>query len=217
MSRDTTEFQLNRQKFREIVLLISKLCNPENLGAVKLHKIFYFSDMLQFAFDGHPITGSVYRKRAFGPTSDYLLVALRELQRDGSIRVSFTDYFGYRKATYIPQRDPDLTQISDKERAIISDVIDFVANKNSAKTISDLSHNLAWEMAGFGEEIPYYTAFALFPTEVSEETLEWANSVADEIETERPKRSTVDYETFGAFRSRVLADGGKTSSNVGPS
>src|ERR1700716_1422278 len=111
MSRDTTEFQLNRQKFREVVLFISKLCSPDNLGAVKLHKIFYFSDMLQFAFEGHPITGSIYRKRAFGPTSDYLLAALHELQRDGSIRVSYTDYFGYRKTTYIPQRDPDLAQI----------------------------------------------------------------------------------------------------------
>jgi hypothetical protein len=123
MSRDITEYQLDRQKFREVVLLISKLCDPDNLGAVKLHKIFYFSDMLQFAFEGHPITGSTYRKRAFGPTSDYLLTALRELQRDGSIRVNFTDYFGYRKTTYIPQRDPDLTKISETERVLEHDGI----------------------------------------------------------------------------------------------
>jgi hypothetical protein len=203
MQGRSATFQLDRSKFKEIILLISKVCDPTKLGAVKLHKIFYFSDMLSFAVWGHPITGSVYRKRDYGPTSDYLLPALRELQQEGAIRVSAIDYFGYRKTTYLPQREPDLTRLTKDEQDLINDMADFVANQNTAKTISELSHNRAWELAEFGDEIPYHTAFALFPTEVSQETAEWAASVASEIETERSKRPAVDYPLFADLRGRV--------------
>src|ERR1051325_2665856 len=185
MWRDSSTFQLDRGKFKEVVLFVARLCDPARLGAVKLHKVLYFSDMLSFAFWGHPVTGSTYRKRDFGPTSDYLLSALRELQRDEAIRVSNVDYFGFRKAGYIALREPDLSRLTSEEQDLITDVVDFVANQNTAKTISEFSHNRAWEMAAFGEVIPYHTAFALFPAEVGPETIEWATAVAGEIEADR--------------------------------
>jgi hypothetical protein len=173
---------------------------------VKLHKILYLSEMLQFAFEGHAIAGSVYVKRVFGPTSRELLSVLRELEREEAIRIGSVDYFRFRKAVYLPQRDPDLSLFTANELTLIRDVIDFVANHNTAKTISEFSHNRAWEMAEFGAEIPYHTAFALFPVGVSEEAVEWATSVSGEIETERSQRPAMDYESFADFRSRMQAD-----------
>jgi hypothetical protein len=159
--------------------------------------------MLRFAFDGCAITGSVYIKQSLGPTSRHLLGALRELQREKAIRVSSDVYFRYRKATYLPNREPDMSGFSADEIAIVRDVIDFVANQNTAKTISEFSHNRAWEMAEFGAEIPYHTAFALFPSEVSDEAVEWVASVSGEVEAERSKRPAMDHQSFANFRSRV--------------
>jgi hypothetical protein len=199
------EVQFDRNKFSEVVLFIILNCASDRLGAIKLHKILYFSDMLTFAFEGHPLTGSVYRKRPHGPTSDHLLSVLRDLQRNDSIRVSNVDYFGFRKTSYQLLREPTITLLNETEKRLLLDVADFVANQNTAKTISEFSHNRAWEIAEFGAAIPYYTAFALFPTEVSTETVEWATSMAGEIEAEKSQRSSLDYESFNDFRGRILA------------
>ncbi|HZK88594.1 MAG TPA: Panacea domain-containing protein [Stellaceae bacterium] len=200
--------QFDRAKFKEVVLFICSICDPDRLGAVKLHKILYLSDMVQFAFEGRPITGSTYRKRDFGPTSQHLLSTLRALELEGAIRIGQVQYFQYIKRTYVPLRDPNLALLSEEEITLIRDAADFVANHNTAKTISDFSHNRAWEMADFGAEIPYNSAFALFPSEVSPETIEWAVSVAGEVEAERPQRPAVDYTSFADFRSRMQAGRG---------
>ena len=94
--------------------------------------------------------------------------------------MSSTDYFQYKKTTYLPLREADIKAFSDEELNLIRDVADFVANRNTAQTISEFSHNLAWEMAEFGEEIPYHTAFALFPGDTSDEAVDWATSVVDQ-------------------------------------
>jgi hypothetical protein len=198
--------QFDRTKFKELILFVCGSCEPSRLGAVKLHKILYLADMLRFAFEGRAITGSVYIKREFGPTSQHLLGALRELQREDAIRVGACIYFRFRKATYLPTREPDLSIFTEDEIALVRDVVDFVANQNTAKTISEFSHSRAWEMAEFGAEIPYHTAFALFPSEVSDEAIEWAASVSGEVEAERSQRPAVDHESFADFRSRMQAD-----------
>ncbi|HYL33875.1 MAG TPA: Panacea domain-containing protein [Stellaceae bacterium] len=195
--------QFDRQKFKEVILYICARTARDRLGAVKLNKTLYYSDMLQFAFTGHPITGAKYRKRPFGPTADDVLPALRGLVKEGALKIETEKYFGYTKTIYVPLREPDESQLHESERSLLNDAIEFVCNQNTAKTISEFSHNMAWEMVTMGEEIPYHSAFSLFPLEVSLEATDWANSVAPEIEAERSKRPEMDYETFAAFRSRV--------------
>lgn len=195
--------QFDRQKFKEVVLYVCARTARDRLGAVKLNKTLYYSDMLQFAFTGHPITGAKYRKRPFGPTADGVLPALRALVSEGAVRIETERYFGYTKTIYVPLRDPDVSQIPESERSLLDDAIEFVCNQNTAKTISEFSHNKAWEMVTMGEEIPYQSAFSLFPLEVSLEATDWASSVAPEIEAERSKRPELGYESFAAFRSRV--------------
>jgi hypothetical protein len=199
--------QFDRLKFKQVVLYVISLCLPERLGAVKLNKILYFCDMLLYAWAGHPLTGATYKKRPHGPTTDDLLPALRDLQKEGLIHIGKADYFGYIKTVFRLRGElSSLPSLNDQEKQLISDVTEFVANQNTAKTISELSHNLAWEMAEFGAELPYYSAFALFPTTVFEETVEWAKSKVDEIETARQKQSTMDYKLLRDIRRSVPAN-----------
>jgi hypothetical protein len=196
--------QFDRAKLKTVILYTCSKCNPSMLGAVKLHKVLYFSDMLHYAHVGVPITGSTYRKMSFGPTCDQLLPVLREMSAEGGIKIQEADYFGYAKKEYIPQRQPDSERLSNSERYLLDEIIEFVCRNNSAKTISDFSHNRAWELAEFGAVLPYNSVFQLFPSQVSPETMEWAATEVKNIEAQKRGNRTVGGTAFRDFRNRVL-------------
>src|ERR1700730_9194519 len=107
MRSEISKFQFNRVKFADLVLYICAMCEPDRRGAVKLHKVLYFTDMIWFAGTGSPLTGSTYRKRPYGPTSDELLTILRQLSENGRIRIEEMNYFGYRKKVYVTTDNSD--------------------------------------------------------------------------------------------------------------
>lgn len=197
--------QFDREKLKALVLYACSKCDPSHLGAVKLHKVLYFSDMLAFANTGTPITGATYRKRPHGPTCDALLGVLRDMQSDGQIHIETENYFGFEKRVFRPRVPVDAQRFSADELALVDDVIEFVCRNNSARTISEFSHNRAWEMAEPGEELPYLTAFYLLPSQVSQEALDWAESEAPKVAAERSDTNPLEFETLAAFRSRVRA------------
>jgi len=195
--------QFDRAKFKDAVLYICSTCEPELLGAVKLNKVLYLADMFRFAVEGTPLTGAPYRKRPFGPTTDALLPTIRELEEDGALKVAEQDYFGYKKKMYLSLRKPDIHRFNSDEIAWLNEVVDFVCRGNSAKTISEFTHNRAWEVVEAGEEIPYHNAFYFFPTFVSQETVEWGLKQAAQIETEKSKRSEMEHTNLVDFRKRM--------------
>ncbi len=201
-----TMVQFDRRKFREAVLHICEIGGTARLGAIKLHKALYFADMIRYATTGAPLTGATYRKRPLGPTADYLLSALKDLASEGRLEVRTDNYFGYAKRTYIPLQPANTSVFDMDELALLKEVTGFVCGQ-TAKEISEFSHNAAWEAAQMGDELPYYTAYALFPSQVSIEAIEWAEGAAAGVEDERSKGHSADYPTFADFRSRVLATG----------
>jgi uncharacterized phage-associated protein len=179
------QVQLDREKLKEAIWLIASHCPPEELGNVKLHKILYFSDMLFFLHEGRPITGVDYLKQKFGPVARHLTVAVAELVSEGRLEVTEREYFGLYKKSYIPREPYNAGRISAEEAELIREVADFVRGK-SAREISEISHNAAWEAATLGEVIPYYTALRLVPTEVTDSDRQWATESARAYATESP-------------------------------
>jgi hypothetical protein len=161
--------------------------------------------MLYYVMSGHPITGATYRKRPLGPTADQLLRYQRELVNEGALSVSNVSYFGFVKKQYEANRQPDLARFNGEEIKLVDDVIAFVCNE-SAKSISELSHNLAWESTPSGSIIPYYSAFLMFPNQVPESAFEWAADEAQSVEAEKQRRSPMDYPVLGDFRDRLLRE-----------
>ncbi|PHR77847.1 Panacea domain-containing protein [Henriciella sp.] len=169
--------QFDREKFKDAIWTVASLCPPEELGNVKLHKILYFADMLTFLDEGRPLTGVEYLKQKFGPTARYLTAAVAELAAEGLLSVEETDYHGFLKKTYVPHGAPRITRLSEAEITLLREVSEYVRGK-SAKEISEISHNAAWEAAELGEVIPYTTALKLAPVEIKDSDRQWAKETA---------------------------------------
>lgn len=198
--------QFDRGKLREAILYVCETCPPELLGAIKLHKVLYFTDMLRYAATRRPFTGAEYRKRPFGPTCSPLLATLRDLERDGELRVSDVAYFGLAKKDYVGLRPADRTRFTDEELALLDEVVDFVCRRNSARTISEISHQLPWDLAEFGGVIGYETALMLLPDDVPPEAIDLVEREARGIEAARSNAGSVARRTYRDFRSRVLSE-----------
>ena len=201
--------QFDRAKLRASILHTCRNVEPDRLGAVKLHKVLYFLDMLNYAQSGSPVTGATYKKRPFGPTCVPLLRALREMTDDGELEVRETEFHGLRKMEYHAQVDGGTAALSFKEKALLDSVIDFVCHRHSAKSISEFSHQLPWELVDFGEEIPYSSAMLLFPAETSPEATDRIEKELDALEAERSKPDPLGGIDYASFRGRVLAEIGR--------
>lgn len=199
-----TTLEYNHEKMRAVILRACHSCDPKDLGAVKLNKVLYFIDMITYAHHREVVTGATYRKRPNGPASDQLLFTLRDMERDGQIEVADVDYHGFIKKEYTAKVDEPHNVLSNEESALLDDVIDFVCRKNTAKSISDYSHKLPWEMADMGGVIPYHSAMLLFPNQPSPEAFEVADEGMKEIEAERSNRNTVVMSKLSDFRSSLL-------------
>jgi hypothetical protein len=201
--------QFDREKMRAVILRVCHACDPADLGAVKLHKVLYYLDMLNYAHQRRAITGATYRKRPNGPASDQLLFILRDMERAGDIRISEVDYHGYLKREFIPLVEEPSGVLNQAELSLLDDIVDFVCRHNTARSISEFSHSLPWEMADMGGEIPYRSAMLLFPMQPSPEAFDAVEQGMSEFEASRSKKSPVGLRTLGDFRSSVLAAAGQ--------
>jgi hypothetical protein len=179
--RDITEIKVDRDKLLDLVHYIChRAPNPRQLGATKLNKILLFSDREAFLKLGSPVTGEVYRKKQFGPVSDSLESVLQELQ--ASARIVMTEVTGsyapsgepYQHRLFYSLRQPSLTRFSADEISIVDSVLELICRRHSARSISDLSHDVVWRAAAIGEELPYYTSFTRFLGQVGVDEMEWA-------------------------------------------
>ena len=199
------EMQFDRAKLKAVILHTCEAVPPERLGAVKLHKVLYFLDMIHFAQTKRSVTGATYKKRPYGPTCVQLLPVLRDMQVEESILIKEVDFHGLRKKEYIALEREEAGILNQAEIDLLDEVIQFVCDENSARTISEYSHKLPWELAEFGEVIPYESSLLLFPVETSPEAFDVVENGVEEIERERSKGSAVVYASLSAFRDRLRA------------
>lgn len=164
-------------QFKSLVHYVIYMCQDNNhqLGAVRLNKILWYSDVFAYQEYGQPITDEAYIKRQFGPVPRNILKILDELQYEGKI-VILDPEFEFDTRKYISRQAPKEDNFSEKEKRLVSNIAKAVIDK-SANEISELSHDLIWESASEGEEIPLYATLASRRGAITEDIIEWANEV----------------------------------------
>ena len=168
------------EKFKALVHYVCDRCDdPSALGAIKLNKILWFSDVLSYLNFGKMITQETYKKRQFGPVPSHILQTLEELSKEGKIHVRDVLQYGLKKREYHCLVKADSSVFEEYELDLIDNVINDVCYKHTAMTISDLSHDKPWEAARIGEEIPPFAIFMRHYGEIDEHDMEWAAGVLE--------------------------------------
>jgi hypothetical protein len=169
-------------KFKALVHYIVHECreSPGRLGAVRLNKALWYTDVTAFKMNGASVTGEKYVKRAKGPVPAHILATLRELRDEGKILIQEPE-FPYDPRKFISLVSPDTEHLSDDERSLATSTLSTVCGY-TANGISELTHDIIWDAASEGEEIPLYATLASELGEVTESVRKWAGTITKEIE-----------------------------------
>jgi hypothetical protein len=153
-----TEF--DSKKFNELIVYIARRLGPEAaLGRVKLAKLLMWSDFGAFARFGTSITGATYEKWEQGHLPRELLLAQRDLEASERIATEQVDYFGKKLSHITALGDPDMSDFSEDELAVVEGALRRYGHE-SAAYLSELSHHeVGWRLADWKEVIPYTTVF----------------------------------------------------------
>ena len=166
---------INWEKFKSAIHYVChKADDPSVLGAIKLNKVLWYSDAINYVVSGKSITGETYLKRQFGPVPKHVLSAVEQLISERKIARGRVDHFGYMKTEYISIQEPDLTPLTGADVERINEAFDHVCLNHTARSISEETHGEIWDMALMGEEIPYETVLVSQLAEIDENDVTWA-------------------------------------------
>lgn len=170
------------EKFKALVHFIVHECreHPHRLGAIRLNKTLWYTDVVSYKTNGIPVTGETYVKRKNGPVPAHILATIQELKSEGKLLVQEPEFL-YDTRKFISLASPSSESLSDSERELTKSVLDMVCGF-TANGISELTHDVIWDAASEGEEIPLYATLASEVGEVTDEVREWASSVIEDIE-----------------------------------
>ena len=165
-------------RFRGLVHYVIEQCSdPTKLGATKLNKALWFADTYAYRLTGETISGEEsYIKRQFGPAPKKILEALRQLEAEGKIKIREAAYFGKAKREFVSLEEPK-GRLTESEREIVDSVVEVVCDEHTASSISDLSHDIIWDAADLGEDIPVYAVLAAQAGAPTKEDQQWADKI----------------------------------------
>jgi hypothetical protein len=161
-------------------------CDPAELGATRLNKICWYSDLDAYRALGHTITGAtVYTRRQYGPTPKGVHKVIDKLSHQGRIAVSTENSYGHPKTMYLSRVKPDIAAFSSEEIAIVDAIAEIICSKHSAASISRISHDALWEEIELGADIPI-SAAAVIPGEITADDVSWAERMIADFDAHRP-------------------------------
>jgi len=147
-----------------------------------------------------------YRKQKFGPCASFLRSAVTDLEAAGRIRQSREWYYGSEKFTFTSLAAVPASRLSESERALLGEVIEFVCRNNPAKSISDFSHARAWDAACLGQVMSYDTAMNIVAAELADDDLSWAITKAANVANEESRGAPVQRRGHAAFRGSLRSN-----------
>lgn len=169
----------DREKFKRLFhYIVWKAGKKDGFGATKLYKVLWFSEARTYVLTGKPIAGASYIREKHGPVPRLAVPIRKELVNEKAIKAWKDKYYDFEMWCFEALRPPDTSLFSDTELRTVNHWIKCIDEEHTAKSISDESHDYAWEIAKMGEELPFYAMLAERVREPSDEELERAKELA---------------------------------------
>jgi hypothetical protein len=173
---------VNLDKLKALVLyVIWRTGHYPGFGATKLNKVLWFSDARAFQAFGKSITGEIYIRQKFGPVPEHISAVCDELEQQGTIEQWSESVFDHNARRYRAFQPADTSPFSDRELGFIDWWIRHVAEEHTAHSISELSHDYAWAIAGLGERFPLHAFLATRISQPNTEEMAWAQAEAERL------------------------------------
>ena len=147
--------------------------DPTKLGATKLNKTLWYSDVLAFIENGKSITGATYIKHQYGSVPDGIMASRYRLVQAGKIVERDANYFSYPQRQLISLKRPDVSLFSSSEISIVDRIAATICDGHTATSISRLTHDDVWQSAEIGEEIPLYAVLGTEFSEITADDMKW--------------------------------------------
>jgi hypothetical protein len=171
----------DREKFKRLVhYVIWRAGHRDGFGATKLNKVLWFSEARAYVLTGKPITGATYVRQKHGPVPREFMPIRHELEVDKLIRV-VEPRTQYEHTQFTALRPADASFLSDAERQTVEFWINHIDQEHTATSISEESHDYAWEIAEMGEVVPYYAILSERVRDPNDAELAWAAKRAKEL------------------------------------
>jgi hypothetical protein len=170
--------EFDKPKFKRLVhYIIRRVGKHDWFGATKLNKVLWFAEARAYTLTGHPITGETYTRGEFGPVPKHIMPVRHELVREGTTKETIEG-----KLTRIVALTPaKSTWFSAEELQTIDWWITHIDKDHTADSISERSHDYAWEIAKMGEELPLYAYRVARIQEPSEQDIKRLKDRAKEL------------------------------------
>lgn len=166
---------LNSRKFEALVHYVcEKAADSSVLGSVKLNKVLWYSDAIHYMITGKSITGETYIKRQHGPVPQHIVRATEALIQERKIARGRVDHFGFTKTEFFAIEEADVSMFNAEQIKLIDAAFEHVCLGHTARSISEETHGVIWNLADMGEKIPLATVFASNVGEVDETDFAWA-------------------------------------------
>lgn len=166
---------------KKVVHYICAKCpDTSKLGAIKMNKTLLYADRCSYLHTGKTITGLQYIKQRYGPVPQHITTIFREMEAEGLIQTSREYPGGSGMAgawLFQSRKEPDKKGWTDLEITILDGVIQDIRDNHTASSISEASHDWAWELAEDGEVIPIGTCLIGDAVKPNSHDMEWANDV----------------------------------------
>lgn len=142
--------KFNKDNFKQIVLYIINKISGSELGKTKLHKILVLSDLEKYMKLNDTITGEIYIRNYYGPTSKHLQEILDELENERAIKVNRID--DDSMWLFYPEKQADISFLSEKDVSIINNKIEYL-RQFKAIDLSMITHTPYWQALKNGDEM----------------------------------------------------------------
>lgn len=141
---------------------------PDKLGAVKLHKILWNTE-IQLLRRGYDVTGESFIKHDFGPFSEHLDELMNELVAEGLLTVSKPSE-EYEVTRFVGKGTADRSALTDDQWRVLEQTRERIVEDHSATSISERSHGFVWEATEMYE-----------PMSPIAEALQWGRKLSREL------------------------------------
>lgn len=151
---------LKRSKLEAILLYITGKCGAlPNMDINLLLNLLYFCDYNFYEVHEVQLSGLLYTKQSYGPSSDQLLQIIKEMEAADRLLRFKSSYSGKPQIKYLPGDHPNLKKINAAEKKVIDRVLEQFSDW-PASVLNDYSkEDMPWKASTLGEAMDYELVF----------------------------------------------------------